>query len=205
MTHQELVNIALYIHGAVLAASLGAWYKYGDRTDIFSKSLEGTESTLFKLRMMIANDLLTTIEKVKKDPLTVKPNLLGPNGQNIYWEKEANFIESEGFRQAIRDFLDLKIDMISNYRVLMRARSNWCYWARILSWSILIIIILQMLSLAMHGFIDKILEIPLPSWCIHGSLTITVFLVLFLFCFPFRIMLRSHDLIIQEKVKYDAP
>ena len=95
--------------------------------------------------------------------------------------------------------------MISDYHVLVRARANWCFWARILSWSILVLIVLQILFLTVHGFIDKIMGHSLPDWCIYASLSITGFIVLSVFCVLFPFLLRSHDLIIQQKVKYDAP
>lgn len=205
MAHEDLINIALSVHVAVLFGALAAWYKYGDRSDVLAKSLEGTETVLSRLRMMISDELLQAIKTVLSTVPTNPQAILGPDGKNpIYSEKVSNFLESEAFRQAIRDFVDLKADMISDYRVLMRARTTWCFWARILSWSILVLIVLQMLFLTGHGFIDKILGSPLPNWCIHGSLTITVFVVLFVFCLPFPLLLRSHDTIIQQKVKYDA-
>jgi hypothetical protein len=206
MTHQDLLNITLSVHVAVLLGALAAWYKYGDRSDVLAKSLKGTDIVLTRLRIMISSDLTKAIREVLSTIPTNPQAILGPDGKNpIYSEKVSNFLESEAFRQAIRDFIDSRADVISDYRVLTRARANWCFWARILSWSILVLIILQAFFLAGHGFMDKILGNTLPNWCLHGSLTITGFVVLFVFCLPFPILLRNHDTIIQQKVKYDAP
>jgi len=206
MAHQDLVNIALYVHGAVLLCSLTAWYKYGDRSDILAKSLEGTESTLSKLRKMISDDLLTTIKEVLSTAQTQQTNpILGPDGRVLFYsERDANFLKSEEFEQAITDFVAFKCDMLSGYRILIRARSIWCFWARVLSWSILLLIVLQILSLALHGY-DKIVVKHLPDWSVHGTLIVTGCLVLIMFCLPFTIMLCNHDVIMKEKVKYDAP
>lgn len=205
MTHAELLKIALSVHGAVLAGSLVAFYKYGDRTDVLAKSLAGIDSVLSQLRMMISDDLLATI-KGRLSAVPTNPQLiLGPDGINpIYSEKVANFLESDTFRQTVRDFIDPRVDRISDYRVLMRARENWCFCARMLSWSIWFSIILQFVFLVTHGFVDYLLGHSLPNWTIHATLAISGFVVLFVLCLvPF--LLRSHDVILQHKVKYDAP
>ena len=186
MTHEDLLNITLQVHGAVLLGALAGWYKYGDRSDILAKSQEGTESLLSKLRMMISRDLTDAIKTVLATVPSNPQLILGPDGKNpVYSEKVSNFLESERFRQAVRDYIDLEADAISDYRLLMHARTNWCLWARVLSWSILALIILQVLFLVGHGFADRILGNPLPNWCTHGSLSITGILVLFVFCLPF--------------------
>jgi len=206
MTHQDMLNITLSVHGAVFVGAIAAWYKYGDRSDVLAKSLEGTDNLLRKLRILISSDLSKHIREVLSTVPANPQAILGPDGKNaIYTEKVSNFLESEAFRQAIGDFVSSGANVISDYRVLARARASWCFWARLLSWSILAIIILQAVFLAAHGFIDKILGNHLPDWCAHGSIVITGFIVLFVLCLEFPILLRNHDKMIQQKVKYDAP
>jgi len=206
MTHAELLNIALYVHGAVLLGSLAAFYKYGDRTDILAKSLAGIDSVLSKLRMLISDELLTTIKKGLSTVPTNPQPLLGPDGKSfVYTEKAVNFLESDSFRQVVRDFIDRRAERISDYQALMRARSKWCLWARVLSWSILLSIILQIVFLVTHGFVDYLLGHSLSNWTIHATLAISGFIVLLVFSLPFPILLRTHDVILQYKVKYDAP
>ncbi len=206
MTHQDLLSITLSVHAAVLLGALAAWYKYGDRSDVLARSLGGTEKILSTLRMMISRDLTAAIKTVLATVSSNPSPILGPDGKNsTYSEKASNFLESESFRQAVRDYIDFGADAISDYRLLMRARTIWCLWARVLRWSILTLIILQGLFLCGHSFVDWVLGKSMPDWCFHASLSITGFLVLFVFCLPFPLMLRSHDIIIQQKVKYDAP
>lgn len=196
MTHQELINIAFYVHGAVLLGSLPAWYKYGDRTEIFAKSLEGIQSTLSKMHLMISNDLLKIIKLYQS---AVQSNIYGPNGE-FYKEDDARFIESEAFR----NFINHEPEIIAEYWVLIRAKSNWLNWALILSWMILILIILQIISLLFHG-LDKISITTLPDWISKASIGATGFLVLIIFCLPTLFMQLSHGVIINKKAKYDAP
>lgn len=204
MTHAELLNLALSIHGAVFVGSLAAFYKYGDRTDVFAKSLAGTDSALSRIRKMISDELLTTVREClhKKTP-NLQP-ILGPDGTTYgYSEKTADLLESEAFR-PVRHFIDLRTDSISDYHILIRARENWCFWARMLSWSILLSIILQLVFLVIHGLVDHVLGYPLPDWSIFATLIISavvVLVVLGLFVF----LLKNHDVILQQKVKYDAP
>lgn len=204
MTHAELLNIALSAHGAVFLGSLAAFYKYGDRTDVFAKSLEGTNSVLSKLRMMISDELLTAIKGCLSAVPTKPKLILGSDGNAVYSEDAAYFIESDSFRQVVRDFIDLRAERISDYQVLMRARSKWCFWAKVLSWSIWLSIILQLVFLITHGFVDYVLGHSLPNWGIYATLAISGFVVLFVICLlPF--LLLNHDVILQQKVKYDAP
>jgi hypothetical protein len=206
MTHAELLRIALSVHVAILAGSVVALYKYGDRTDVLAKSLAGMDSVLSKLRMIISDDLLATIKGCLSTVPTNPQLILGPDGRNpVYSEKVANFLESDTFRQTVRDFIDLRVDRISDYRILVRARDNWCFWARKLSWSILLLTILQVVFLVAHGIFDYLLAYSLPNWAIHATLAISGFMVLLVLCLPFPILLRSHDVILHYKVKYDAP
>ena len=80
MTHQELLSITLIVHVAVLSGSLAAFYKYGDRSDFMAKSLEGTETTLSKLRMMISSYLLSSIKEFLSTILYPQP-ILGPEAK----------------------------------------------------------------------------------------------------------------------------
>jgi len=171
MTHKELVDIAVSVHVGVLLGALAAWYKYGDRSEVLSKSLQGTEATLSRLRIIISDELMTGI-KGTLSTMPANPELiLGPDGKNpVYSERVTNFLESERFREAVRDFVDRRADCVSDYRALTRARTNWCFWARVLSWSILLLIVVQLLSLCVHGFVDKILGKTLPDWTVHGTL-----------------------------------
>jgi len=204
MTHDVLTTWAITVHFAILSGALVAWYKYGDRSEVLAKSLEGTNFTLSKLQMMITSELLTTIKTmIQSVPSNPQP-ILGANGEaSIYSERSMNFLESERFHQAIQDFVNRKTDAISDYRVFVRARVSWCFWAKTLSWTVLLVIVLQILAIILHGFFDKILGKTMPDWSIHSSLAVTALLVIFVFCVVCPKLLRNHDIIIQQKVKYD--
>jgi hypothetical protein len=208
MTHAELLRIAISFHATVLIASLAAWYKYGDRTDVFAKSLTGTDFVLSRLRMMISDDLKATIkEYLSTVTYSTTSSLVGLDGKTpIYSEKIALSLDSEDFRDCVRDFMNRTVvDSLSDYRVLKQARENWCFWARILSWLILLSIILQVLFLATHGFVDCLIGQPLPNWTIHTSLAMSGSVIALVFILPFPILLRSHDIILKHRARFDAP
>lgn len=206
MTHSDLNEISLYIHGVVLLGLIAAWYKYGDRSDIIANSLAGTYALLTNLKHRISSDLLITIKKgFSPLPSNFNPVTIN-NGKSFnYHEYTTNFIESEKFHECISDYVENNTEYLSDYQELKSACIKWCFWVMLLSWIILSTIIFQLLSLVLHGFIDKILKISLNNWYIYITITVTGILVLFIFSIIFPKLLFSHDKIQRQRFKHDSP
>src|SRR5437870_4683892 len=101
MTGPETAGLALKIHGAVWLAAAAAFYKYGDRTELFDKTLGGTQATREAIRDRIAEDLGNQLRPILRDPPVrrIRSPILTPTGNN-YEEESPEITRSEPFRQA---------------------------------------------------------------------------------------------------------
>ena len=198
MTHNDLVNLCLSYHTPVMVAVLAAYYKYGDRTEIFRKSLQGTDATLTRLRQKIAVELEKKLQPIFENSGTMSVLLIPES----YTERPANPVGSEVYRESIRDFLDTSSEAVGDYRTLYIARRRWCFWAKFLSWSLLVLLGWQFVVVGSIMFVDKVGGIPISDWLLKWSaLPSGLVMVCCLTSLP--CMLRCHDVIIDYRMRYD--
>src|SRR6266852_9727879 len=162
MTHSELVNLILGCHTSIFVAASAAYYKYGDRTELFNRSLQGTDSAFGRIRQRITVELADALKPIFENPGSVPTPIFAPSGES-YIERAVNPVGSELYKEAIRDFLENSGDAIADYRSLLLARRGWCFWARFLSWSLLGLLVLEILLLASIGLLDKVCEVMAHS------------------------------------------
>ena len=207
MTHGELVTLTWSSHAAVFVGALAAWYKYGDRSEIFAKSLSGTDETLRRMRTSIASDLSGTLESLLEEDSSEPQPILGPDGAAIsYVERPVNFLHGEAYRESVATFLNERADSLADYRALAEARAGWCFWTRFLSWLIYVTLAWQFLAGGVGVLIlDKVLSVALPDWLIQGTLIVTALLILTILAFPLRCILSEHDRIMKFRTHYNAP
>ena len=200
MVHAEFVNVALRIHAPLLMASLAAYYKYGDRTELLSKSMQGTDAVLSRMRREIANELGESLQNILENAGTV-PTVVGAE---TYTERPVNPVGSESYRKAIHDFVENNTNVLCDCRSLRDARDAWCFWARVLSWSILGLLLWQSVVTGSFALFDKLLDVPIPDVLIKFSAIPTVAgVIASLGSLPF--LLKWHDVISDYRVRYDAP
>jgi hypothetical protein len=146
MTLGETAGFALKLHGAIWLAGAAAYYKYGDRTDLFEKAARGNRNARQTLRDSIAGELGRQLSPVVRDAARTKTPLLNPNGS--YIEQPADVTASEAFYQAIRDFVANSSGALVDYRQILRSTEQWRKWAGRLSHSILALVVLETSMLA---------------------------------------------------------
>jgi hypothetical protein len=199
--HQELVNLALSIHGSVLLASIVAYYKYGDRTELLERALRGTDSTLSEMRRRIATELVELIDSYF-EASTSAPTIT-PDAEPAYIERRTNPVRSEAFRDTIREFVEGHATVVAHYRLLLLTRISWCKWAQFLSWTLLALITLEVLVVGALGYLDKLTQHPLPDVLIQWSwLPMGLLIGLALVALP--AMLYKHDAMMALKLQYEA-
>ena len=103
MTLSDAAGLALKVHGAVWLAAVAAYYKYGDRTDLFEKALRGNQSLRQAVRDNIATDLSKQLQPVIRDAICVRSPVLDAGGD--YVERVTDITKSELYYQAIRDYV----------------------------------------------------------------------------------------------------
>ncbi len=200
MTHAELVGVAGGIHAAILLAALAAYYKYGDRTEMYAKSLQGTDNLLRLLRQGIATELTDSLAPLLANPAPVS-RVIG-FGVESYGERPANPLSSEAYRERVQEFVETQSGAMVDCRSLVLLRSAWCFWAKFLSWALLSLIAWQLVTAGVLGLLDRIAGVPVPESMIRWAGAVTALgIVACLFPLPF--LLHRHDRIHELRTRYD--
>ena len=203
MTHLDAITLALGIHGSTLLVAVGAYYKYGDRSEMFERSLAGTDNALRRLRRDLADRLAARLERIFAASVSVPSPLVDANGVS-YKERPVNPVQSESYREGFREFIESNAQVILDYRSLLMCRDRWCRHAKLLSWAVLLLFVWQALTLAVLAIGVKLAGLALPDWAVKASVIPTIILtILCVAQVPF--LLWFHDHILDSRKKYDAP
>jgi hypothetical protein len=202
MTPTDLLNAALGFHGAAFVGAATAYYKYGDRSELFSKSLAGTEAALVQMRSHIADELGRVLAPLFASPGTDPYPILDPTGSR-YVERPLNPVGSEAYKEAVRDFCETYSVVIVHYRTLHRSCERWLAWARTISWTILLLTVWELVACAIGGLL-KLDDWP-PSFSVVAAsfFPTAVFaacLIVQLFALQYH-----HDGIMDIRGRYNAP
>jgi len=199
MTYAELINVVLSFHSAILLVALTAYFKYGDRSQIFAKSLQGASAALEVIRKGITLELVGAIKPILRSSDSVTSTILGPD--DAYFEKAIDMLDGEEFRDGVREFVERRANSIADCRSLTIARDRWCRWAERLSKGILFLLIWQSLSFIVAGSGKFLTTIPLSI--LKGSLVVSIGSVLV--CLGLLVPVQSfHNRIMDLRRKYDV-
>lgn len=201
MNHQDLINLALSVHGSVLLATIVAFYKYGDRTELIEKGLRGSDSVFAEMRRRIATELVDVLKGYFESSQSAPTITLG--NDPAYVERSNKLVQSEGFRETVRDFVEGHSVVMADYRNLVNARDQWCNWARFLSWTLLTLLFVEVVIVGILGFVDKLAGLALPDLSIQWS-WLPVALLVAGTVLPLPFMLRKHDVMTKCKIRYEV-
>jgi hypothetical protein len=166
----------------LFAGALAALYKYGDRTDLAKKSLDGTKEALDGLRAYLGRALAEAVTP------TVQRILAEQGDADAVLEE----LRGENFQNDISTFVTRDLDEMVSYRMLVHERTHWSKWARRLSWGVYILTAVEFVFMVWFGLANKVLSHPLTL-----PITIISFIVsgvVLVFCIlSFGVMLRCHD------------
>ena len=203
MLHMELVKIVLGVHGPVLLGALAAYYRYGDRTEVFNRSLSGVDSALRRMRQLLSGELGKRLQSVFQGQETVPSLILGPDG-NTYTEQCANPWGGELYREALRDFVEGNSNLMTDYHSACQARERWCLWAKRLSWALFSLLVWQACIVGATALLDVICQVQIPDWVFLWAGVPTA--ILFAGCLiAMCSCLRHHDRIQGFRMRYDTP
>jgi len=181
MTHEALVNVAIAGHAGVLTLAVFAFLRYGFRSSEFKTWFDDTGEALEKIKRDISlgfDEKLT--EVFQRERRVVSSDILDADGR--YYEELVAPTKSEDYHNALLDGVESNVDEMVDYGALLSTRRAWCFWTKYLSWSILILMISEAASIGLIGGVDKLGGYCLPDLFIHGSILLTVFIVLSCFC-----------------------
>ncbi len=115
---------------------LAAFYKFGDRTDAYEKSLHGADATVTAVRREIAFALGIRLKPVFDNPGAVVELTVVDALGNPLRQAEVSPVGSERYMDAIADFISSDAEHIVDYRTVTRSKNSWCDWAKRLSWTL---------------------------------------------------------------------
>jgi hypothetical protein len=200
MNHGELVKAVFVVHGPVLFAGLAALYRYGDRTEIIKRSLEGSDALLKRMRALLADGF----KKSLKPWMQSAPSpIILPSG-NSYSETPLNVARSDAYIERIDDFVYEHTALLADYRLALGTRASWCFWAKCLSWLSLALVVWEVVLLGAVGMLDVMCDCPISDklllWaCIPTAGIVAAGLLALALC------LRRHDTLSDLRMRYDGP
>lgn len=205
MTHGQLINIAIGAHSAVLTLSVLAFFKYGFRSSEFRTWFEDTAKTLNNIGKRTSLELWEKLKPVfDKADSTVSSEILDADGR--YLERAVDPKRNEAYQNALFDalvdFVENNSNKMAYHRWLLSTRSAWRFWTNYLSWSILVLIILEAAIIGLIGCVDKLGGYCLPDLLIQWSILPTVVSVLSCFlALPFSLFHYGRGM--KYKERYD--
>jgi len=203
MTHSQLIASVLSVHAAVLAVTLGAYYKYSEHSASFAKSFDGMTATLRRIRRKIAAALAKQLQPVFDGARSDPSPIIDAHG-GTYVERPINPVGSESYREAVREFIEGDDGALADYRLLLTARGRWCWWAKTRSWLILSLLFWQVVAASVLGILDRLFGVALPTWLVQWSLLPTATFVLTVLA-QCTLIMRQDDIVLHMKEHYDAP
>ena len=161
---------------------MAAWYKYGDRTDLAKKSLDGTKEALEGLRAYLGRALAEAVTP------TVQRILAEQGDPDAVLEE----LRGENFQDDVSTFVTRDLDEMVSYRTLMHERKHWSTWAQRLSWGVYTLTVVEFIFLAWFGLANKVFGSPVSVRVAEFSFIISG--IVFVFCILCAgVMLRCHD------------
>jgi hypothetical protein len=204
MTHDTLVTRILAANCAILVVLLSLLIRFIDRSDAFAKALQGHEALVDKIRRMVARKFQDHFGPALSGlfPRSGVTSILDAHGE-AYSESKGNFVESELFKDMLRDFINAAANLLSDYKIACSVKQRWCRWGRILSWSLLGAVI--WLALTTTGvFVEErlrtvALDERLLKWTFVGIVVPGVLIIS-----AFVLQLVAHDKLTTLRSRYEA-
>jgi len=200
VTHEALVNAAAATHAAILVAAVAAYYKFGDRTDVIAKSLQGTEDSVRELRRRIAGELAERLKADLAQSSTVSTLVVEPTVES-YIERPTDIFAGERYRDSVRGFVEANMNRMVDCRSLVSLRDTWMRWGRRMSWLILSLVGYEALVAGGLAFVDRMAVFAFPDGVIRWAAAPTTVGVVIIFV-HWVFMLRFHDRITDIRLRY---
>ncbi|MDR3725271.1 MAG: hypothetical protein P4K83_12410 [Terracidiphilus sp.] len=138
------------VHGTLLLGALGAYYKYGDRTEVVEKSLKGTRDASDALLAYLGRALSDSLSPVLSRALEDDPST----------ESVDRALTSESFLDAVSDFANGEVAEMLQYRTLTYAKTRWSKWARRMSWGVFVLLVQEIAWTFLFVVLVKVFQIP---------------------------------------------
>lgn len=180
MTHTALIDSALAIHVSVFIISIVSFFKCADRTAMFEKSFSISKDTIQKIKERIFEELTTTLKPLFRQPQdeAIKVlDVLRPGGEA--WKEGA--IDPQGtedYKNALHSLINDYTKSMADFRSLKTIVDRCRFWAGYLSWSILLVLIMQGAALGYCAIIDKALSLCSKNLPVYILIVFSIVLII---------------------------
>jgi hypothetical protein len=203
----DIPTITIGFHAATLVPLAVALQKFGDRSEMFQKSLAGVGETMERMRRRVAAELEAEIASAFPRPgaVTQASPILDGAGNRItaFVQGPAALPSSEAFRNCIHEFASRDESSLRGYARLHSARDGWARAAKVVSWSVLIALAWELLAFGLTGVACGLLKTQVDDWVLLSSFIPTGLLAV-LFIGSFAAMLWNHDSILDIRRAHDS-
>lgn len=150
MTHETLVKLVFGAHGTILAAAAYAFLNFSTYSNKFRNWQNDVEEALKNLKRTLPVSLSKILKPILERSGTTTKNILDSYGN--YCETEVEPTEGEGYLNALSNFVDDNANEMARYRSLLLTYRAYSFWATYLTWTILILGVLETTILALIGY-----------------------------------------------------
>jgi hypothetical protein len=176
----------------LFAGALAALYKYGDRTDLAKKSLDGTKEALDGLRAYLGRALAEAVKPTVERILEEQGVLQDDGTLNVPPDALLEEFRGETFQDDVSAFVTRDLDEMISYKTLVHERKHWSTWAQRLSWGVYVLMAVEFIFMVWFGLANKVFSHPVSF--LIGVISFIVSGVVVVFCIlSFGVMLRCHD------------
>ncbi len=195
-------TVAPGIHPAIAVIAISVYFRYGLRTKLVTESLAGCNSLIDELRVRVVRGLDEDLSDVLDSLKAVAPVILRPDGMP-YEELPADRRRSEAFMNALTAFAAHGgAGILSDLRVAIVGKEQWLFWAKIISWAVVLTIILEIgiifSGLCLLWASRPLFDLLIPYSLVPAGLCVSSCIL------PLVPLHLHHDRIIELKASYDV-
>ncbi len=202
MDHTSLVKTALGIHAPIIVAALAAYYKFGDRSQLFERSLRGADAMISSILARAAGELAEVLRPLFSPPSVVPTATLLTADGAVYSETATDPTSSERYLESLRTYTLGSSERLADYRRAVDWRRSWCGWSRRLGWVLLALVVWEAVVLGSLALTEWLFAKALLDSSIQLSILPTIVLVFITFLCAAGLA-RRHDQLMRLREKYD--
>jgi amino acid transporter len=150
VTPEILTKLVIASHVAILISAFTVLVKFSSLSSNFMNWRSDIEETLRNIKRKLAVDLGEKLKPIIENTDTIATSILGPDGN--YCETAVSPVEGENYRNTLFDFINDKAHEMARYRSLLLAHMAYSFWARYLSYTIVVLIVVEAVISALIGY-----------------------------------------------------
>ena len=150
MTHDTLIKLVLGSHTAILGSAFLVLIKFGSFSSSFMDWRNDVEETLKNAKRTLAINLGEKLKPILENVGTITTSILDSDGS--YCETGVSPTEGESYLNTLFDFINDNAHEMARYRSLLLAYGGHSFWARYLTCTIVILMVVEVVTLALIGY-----------------------------------------------------